>query len=72
MTDGRLQRALELAYRALATRDRTEAELRAYLERKRLPAAIVDEVTGEAAAVGLLDDARYASRFAEDRRRLDH
>ena len=72
MTDDQLQRALELAYRAFATRDRTEAELRVHLERKRLPAAIVDEVIGEAATVGLLDDARYASRFADDRRRLDH
>jgi regulatory protein len=65
------RRALEHAARALAKRDRTEAEIRAALERRSTNAAVIESVVAELIADGYLDDARYARRFAEDRRTLD-
>jgi regulatory protein len=65
------ERAIDLAYAALSTRDKTVAELRTCLERKRVePAAIAAAVT-ELERAGYLDDARYARRFAEDKRTLE-
>ena len=65
------ERALQLAYRAVGQRDRTVAELRTLLERKRVePASIAAAVT-ELRQAGLVDDARYARRFAEDKRELE-
>jgi regulatory protein len=65
------ERAIELGYRAVGYRDRTVAELRTFLERKRVePEAIADAVE-ELTAAGFLDDARYARRFAEDKRDLE-
>src|SRR4051794_27003886 len=65
------ERALQLAYRAVGQRDRTVAELRTYLERKRVePESIAAAVT-ELREAGLLDDARHARRLAEDKRELD-
>jgi regulatory protein len=65
------ERALQLGYRAVGSRDRTVAELRTFLERKRVePEAIADAVE-ELTAAGFLDDARYARRFAEDKRDLE-
>ena len=68
---GDLTRALELAYRFLGRRDRTVAEVRAHLEAKECEAEAVDTAIAEIAESGYLDDARYAHRFAEDRRELD-
>ena len=51
-------------------RDRSVAELRTYLERKRVEPDLIDEVVAELERTGVLDDARYAERFAEDRRSL--
>jgi regulatory protein len=65
------QRATELAYRALAGRERTVAELRAFLERKRVGPQAIDAVVAELCATGVLDDARYAHQFAEDKRTLE-
>jgi regulatory protein len=67
----RLQHALDLAYRHLGHRDRTVAELRRHLEHKRVEPATIDAVVAELAEQGYLDDARFAQRFAEDRRALD-
>ena len=39
--------------------------------RKRVEPAAIDEALGELREQGYLDDARYAQRFAEDRRALD-
>jgi regulatory protein len=65
------ERALQLAYRAVGQRDRTVAELRTLLERKRVePESIAAAVT-ELRQAGLLDDDRYARRFAEDKRELE-
>ena len=38
---------------------------------KRVEPAVADQVVTELIELGYLDDARYAVRFAEDRRRLD-
>jgi regulatory protein len=65
------QRALDLAFRALAARERTVHELRAFLERRRVEPDVIDEVIAAVVAEGLVDDAGYARRFAEDRRLLD-
>lgn len=67
----RLQHALDLAYCYLGRRDRTVREVRQHLELKRIEPATIDEVVTELARAGYLDDARYAARFAEDRRSLD-
>ncbi len=56
--------------RALSTRERTVAELRACLENKRVDPADIDAAVAELMAAGLLDDARYARRFADDKREL--
>jgi regulatory protein len=65
------QHARDVAWRALNRRDRTEAELRRSLADKRVEPAVIDEVCAELKEGGYVDDARYAERFAEDRRRLD-
>jgi regulatory protein len=67
----RLQHARDVAWRALNRRDHTVAELARTLARKRVEPAVIDTVVGELCEQGYLDDARYARRFAEDRRRLD-
>ena len=66
-----MQRALELAYRHLGAHDRTSAEVLAHLERRGVEAPVAHEAVAELERQGYLDDARYARRFAEDRRRLD-
>jgi regulatory protein len=66
-----LERAIDLAYRAVGRRERTVAELRTYLERKRVEPAAIDDAVAELCEAGLLDDARYARRFAEDKRELE-
>jgi regulatory protein len=67
----RLQHALDLAYRYLGRRDRTVLEVRRHLEAKRVEPDTIDAAIEELAEQGYLDDARYAERFVEDRRRLD-
>jgi regulatory protein len=64
-------RAVELAYRALGRRERTVAELRRYLEGKRVEPDLIDAAVERLCAEGWLDDARYASRFTEDKRTLE-
>ena len=65
------ERALRFAYEALGRRERTVAELRTVLERKRVEPAAIDAAVEELRATGWLDDARYAQRFAEDKRELE-
>jgi regulatory protein len=66
-----LERARSLAWRALNRRDRTVDEVGGMLLGKRVEPAVADQVVCELIELGYLDDARYAQRFAEDRRRLD-
>jgi len=65
------ERALEFAYRTLSTRDRTVAEVRAFLERKRVGPRAIDHAIGELEAARFLDDERYARLFAEDKRAIE-
>ena len=67
----RLQHARDLAWRALNRREHTVAEVARLLARKRVEPAVIDTVVGELCEQGYLDDASFAQRFAEDRRRLD-
>jgi len=67
----RLERARAIAWRALDRRDRTELELRGILAGKRVVPADAGAVVAELADGGFIDDARFAQRFADDRRRLD-
>jgi regulatory protein len=65
------ERAIDLAYRAVSGHERTVAELRTCLERRRVDPVAIDAAVEELTAAGLLDDARYAVRFAEDKRELE-
>jgi regulatory protein len=66
-----LQHARDVAWTALNRRERTVAEMARLLAGKRIEPALIDAVVGELCEQGYLDDARYARRFADDRRRLD-
>jgi regulatory protein len=65
------ERAIDLAYRAVARRDLTVAELRTRLEGKHVSPEAIEEAVAELEETGFLDDARYARQFAEDKRELD-
>jgi regulatory protein len=67
----RLQHALELAFRHLGRRDRTVLEMRRHLGSRGVDGPTAEAAIAELEAQGYLDDARYAQRFAEDRRSLD-
>ena len=67
----RLEHARALAWRALNRRDRTELELRGILAEKRVAPEEAGVVLDELLSGGFVDDAAYALRFTEDRRRLD-
>jgi regulatory protein len=45
--------------------------MRAHLTRREIEPGVVEEVVAELLDLGYLDDARFARRFAEDRRALD-
>jgi regulatory protein len=65
------ERAIDLAYKAVARRDLTVAELRVRLERKHVPPEAIDDAVAELEETGFVDDARYARQFAEDKREID-
>ena len=67
----RLQHARDVAWKALNRRERTVAEMARLLAAKRVEPSAIEAVVGELSEQGYLDDASYAQRFAEDRRRLD-
>jgi regulatory protein len=70
-TSHRLQRALEIAYRYLDRRERTQAELHGRLAREDLDGATVEEAIATLIEQGLLDDTRYARLLVEDKRELE-
>ena len=67
----RLEHARAVAWRALSRRERTELELRGILADKRVAPEEAAVVVEELLEGGFVDDAGYAQRFADDRRRLD-
>lgn len=69
-SDRPYERALGRAYRYLGHRDRSVAELRAYLDRKGTEPELADRVLERLLGEGLLDDERFAARFAADKREL--
>jgi regulatory protein len=66
-----LEHARAVAWRALNRRDRTELELRGILAEKRVGPEEANVVVEELLDGGFVDDASFAQRFADDRRRLD-
>ena len=67
----RVEHARAVAWRALNRRDRTELELRGILAERRVAPEDAELVMAELLEGGFVDDARFAQRFADDRRRLD-
>jgi regulatory protein len=65
------QEAFDVAWRALARRDRTEAELVQAFLKARVEPQLAGEVIAELREGGYVDDAAFARRFTEDRRNLD-
>ena len=63
-------RAFERALRALNRRERTTAELAAWLAQRGFTPATVDAVLDRLTETGGLDDARFARIYAEDKREL--
>ena len=69
--DGRRSgNAFERAVEALGHRERTSAELSAWLSERGFAAAEVEAAVGRLIEIGELDDERFARRFAEDKREL--
>ena len=66
-----LDKALAIAYRYLNQRERTEAEVRARLERTGVDPPDVEQAIAILLEQGYLDDARFARLFAQDKRELD-
>ena len=62
--------AFERALEALAHRERTSAELVAWLGERGFAAAEIEDAVERLIAAGALDDERFAARFAEDKREL--
>ena len=69
--ESRLQHALDLSFRYLGRRDRTALEVRRQLQKSDVASSVADQAITELERLGFVDDARYAQRFAEDRRALD-
>lgn len=65
-----LQAAMVAAVGALHRRERTTAELREWLAARDVREELVEAVIGELAAIGELDDERFAHAFAADKREL--
>jgi regulatory protein len=61
---------LSLALQALDRKERTVAELGSWLRARGVETDQVDEVVDRLVSSGVLDDARYARRYAEDKREL--
>jgi regulatory protein len=64
------EHAFERAVGALRQRERTTAELEAWLQERGHPAEEVAAAIERLTAVGELDDERFARRYAEDKREL--
>jgi regulatory protein len=62
--------ALQAALGALARRERTVAELRAWLEARAFGPEAIDAAIDHLGEIGQLDDGHFARRYAEDKREL--
>jgi regulatory protein len=70
-TEDPFQHALGIALKYLSRRDRSVHEVRVRLERSAVDARVADDVIRQLVDQGLLDDARFARLFAEDKRTLE-
>lgn len=70
MSDPR-QRAFERALKSISVRERTAGEVKDFLLRRGYAGDVIADVVRSLREEGLVDDAGYARRFAEDRRLLD-
>lgn len=61
---------LSLALKALDRKERTVAEMGSWLRARGVEAEEIEEVVDRLVSTGVLDDARYARRYAEDKREL--
>ena len=66
----RSREAFERAVEALSHKERTAAELGAWLAERGFGPAEIEAAVAELVATGALDDERFARRFAEDKREL--
>lgn len=64
-------RALDVAFRYLNRRERTEAEVRTHLCGRHFDAATVQTALEVLCELGYVDDARFARAFTEDKRTLE-
>ncbi len=60
-----------MAYRYLNRRERTEAEVCAHLEAKGVEEPVLAQAIEALVEDGVVDDARYARLFAQDKRELE-
>ena len=67
----RLANALGLAYAHVNRRERSVAEVAAYLERKGVSDATAAEAIGELVETQVVDDERFAAMFVADKRGLE-
>lgn len=68
MDEAEIRRGLDRAYRALAYKERTVAEMRELLAAADLDAAAAESVLAELIEIRTLDDAEFARRYTEDKR----
>lgn len=61
--------ATKIAFDRLAARDRSSAELRQALEKKQVPAEVINEVMAKLTAQGFVNDERFASDWVAARHR---
>jgi len=64
------QDAFEAALRALERKERTAAELTAWLESRGYAPGAIEAAVSRLTEIGELDDARFARRYADDKREL--
>ena len=60
----------ELALKALASKERTEAELAQWLRERGVESALAAEAVARLIEEGAIDDDRFSQRYAEDKREL--
>jgi regulatory protein len=63
---------LSLALKALDRKERTIAEMGSWLRARGVGSEEIEDVVDRLTSTGVLDDARYARRYAEDKRELKH
>lgn len=71
VSDSRDDQALALAYRHIARRERTRAELRSHLQARGIDEALASRTVTVLCEHGYLDDVRFARLFVQDKRELE-